>query len=108
MCRIAQLRKFINKCMPGVGLQFRIREQLLPGDRIQRGSFIGMSYIDRAALGIISFEMRRVYFDASDRPWRAEFHNAPVMPRPASSLRFPAVAHVARQARHYQINAVPE
>jgi hypothetical protein len=59
------------------------------------GAVFRLGRLDRARLGEVPPEKRRVHVDAADHPGQAEPHDAPVVTRLAAAARFPPVHPLA-------------
>ena len=111
MGRYAGVHHFVEE-MARVRQQLRARQYGPPNKlRILQsfdGQLFGIAGLERATLGEVAFEVRRVYLEATYASRRAESDDRPIVPRPAAPFGFPAIAHVRGAARHNQIMTMAE
>src|SRR5215472_4013529 len=86
----------------GVRLELRLRENLTPLFR-QRATARGEPSLQRATLGEVPLEMRRVHFDSNQLSRASELENSPIVPRPAPPASFPAVRHALGAPWHDEV-----
>ena len=90
--------KLLAEAVNEVGLQLHLRQQHRPclggGDQVFGLLRRFQAGLDRAAVGVVAFEVRRVDDDLLHAPERAEFQHRPVVARFAAAARLPAVTHV--------------
>ena len=104
--------QLLDERVKGVRRERAARQDRLPGLRglrHRKGDGVGrVEPLERTALGRVPLEVGRVHLDAVDRPSPRQFHDRPVVARPATAPRFPAVVHSPGRTRQDQVVAVSE
>src|SRR5262249_28415229 len=76
----------------GIRLELRPREDLTPLLR-HRAAARGEPSLQRATLGKVPFEIRRVHLGSNQPPRPSELEQSPIVPRLSPPPSFPAVRH---------------